>query len=112
MPLYEYECATHGAFDAVVPMGERRQSQPCPRCRGASPRVILTAAALAAMSAPLRTAHAVNEKSQNQPKSSAQLKHGASCSCCSGRRLNRRNTDTSVEGVRGFPGKRPWMISH
>lgn len=104
MPLYEYECASHGPFDATVPMIDCRQAQPCPRCQGVSPRVILTAAALAAMPAPLRSAHRVNETSQHQPKTSAQFKHGAGCGCC------KVTSDANVN--RGFPARRPWMISH
>jgi putative FmdB family regulatory protein len=112
MPLYDYECAAHGVFDAIVPMSAYRQPQPCPRCRGASPRVFLTAAALARMPAPLRKAHAVNDASRHSPKSSAQLKHGASCQCCSGSRIKTGNAASGPRGERGFPGTRPWMISH
>jgi len=75
-----------------------------------SPRVVLTAVALAAMPTPLRKAHAINDGSRSSPKTSAQLKHGADCRCCSGARITGKAE--SSQGTRGFPEKRPWMISH
>ena len=110
MPLYEYECSTHGTFESSASLADYREPSACPRCGAASPRVVLTAVALAAMPALVRKAHAINDVSRSAPKSSAQLKHGTGCRCCSGTRLTGKTA--SSQGARGFPDRRPWMISH
>jgi hypothetical protein len=77
--------------------------------RHARPRVLATAPAFAGMPADIRQAHAVNERSANEPRSSA--KHGVGCSCCSGGG-KKSSAVVRVDGSNAFPNKRPWMISH
>jgi putative FmdB family regulatory protein len=110
MPVYDYECATHGAFEALRPMSESAAPQPCPQCAQSSARVILSFAQLAVLSAAARHAHGLNETSAQQPKTSAQLRHGAACGCCGG--AKRRNAAAEGPAMRSFDGRRPWMISH
>ena len=38
MPLYDYECATHGLFEAHRRMSKSSDPAPCPRCERPSPR--------------------------------------------------------------------------
>jgi len=38
MALYNYECPTHGRFEAWRPMAEYDQPEPCPHCGELSPR--------------------------------------------------------------------------
>jgi putative FmdB family regulatory protein len=111
MPTYEYECARHGAFEALRSMSEARAPQSCPDCGVLAPRVVLTAAAFAAMPAANRKAHAVNERSAHEPKTSASLRHKPGCGCCSPR-IGKSNSLTLPDGTKAFPSKRPWMISH
>lgn len=111
MPIYEYECCKHGAFESFRPMAESQMAQPCPSCGTASPRVVLSAVAFSAVSSVSRKAHAVNETARHEPKSSKQL-HGSGCSCCSGGKRNSNKTLRGRGGERSFPQSRPWMISH
>jgi putative FmdB family regulatory protein len=102
MPLYEYECSDHGVFEQLASMAERQAAQPCPCCERPASRVIATATAVAAMPAAARKAHALNERSRHQPRSSAQLRHGKGCSCCAPKPLIRPSVAP----------RRPWMIGH
>jgi putative FmdB family regulatory protein len=110
MPVYDYECTTHGAFEALRPMSESAAAQPCPHCGASSVRVILSFAQLAVLSTAARHAHGLNESSAHQPKTSAQLRHGPACGCCGG--AKQRPAATAGRPMRGFAGQRPWMISH
>lgn len=111
MPVYEYECPAHGPFEAVRSISEWRDPQACPNCGRAAPRAILTSVALATMPSALRKAHMINERSAHAPKSSAEHRHGASCGCCKPKG-GKRNTVSTPNGGKMFPGRRPWMISH
>ena len=112
MPVYEYECFVHGQFELSRPLSQCREEQPCPQCGAASRRVLATPPGLARMPQPYHKAHAINDASRHAPKTSADLKkHGPDCHCCKSRSSDRlaRNGDSEA---RGFPSRRPWMISH
>jgi putative FmdB family regulatory protein len=105
MPLYEYECARHGAFEQMRPVSESALEQKCPECGAVAPRAIFSAARVSSMVPALRAAHATNERSAHEPKTSKQHRHGPGCGCSgAGRKAG--------NGSRMFPGRRPWMISH
>jgi putative FmdB family regulatory protein len=108
MPIYEYECSECGGFTAMRPMVQCREPAACPACGAQSPRVLLTAPAFAAMPAAARRAHAVNERSANEPRSAS--KHGAGCSCCGGGKQT--SAVVGANGAKAFANRRPWMISH
>lgn len=104
MPVYEYACTGCGsAFDALVPLARRQEPAPCPDCGHDSDRVFMTAPALSALTASARQAHATNERSRHEPRSTA--RHGMSCMCCK----PKAKADASPKA---FPNARPWMISH
>jgi hypothetical protein len=89
----------------------------CPGCGEEAPRAFLTAPYLAAMTADRRHAHATNERSASSPRAFSALKrtHGSGCGCCSGKSLrydNGAGGDKSGSNTKGFPARRPWMISH
>jgi len=111
MPLYEYACSQCGGFSATNPLSKYREPKPCPGCGGLAPRALLSAPALATMPAANRIAHATNERSAHQPRTSADVghRHGAGCSCCS---TGKSSAVKSADGSKSFPAKRPWMISH
>ena len=110
MPVYEYACATHGAFDALRPMAEFAQPCPCPTCGVASARVLLTPPRLGGRDRATIRAHGVNEQAADSPKRLSQ--HGPGCSCCSGSAKKNRATLQRPDGSKSFPSARPWMISH
>jgi putative FmdB family regulatory protein len=112
MPIYEYECSTHGSFETLRPMSESSLPKECPRCHRMAARVILTAAALACMPASARQAHATNERSANQPKSTRDSRHGRGCGCCGGKSPRIGGAESAPKAAKAFPSKRPWMISH
>lgn len=109
MPVYEYECAHCGPFEALAPMSAFADPCNCPDCATPAPRVLLTAPGLAIMSTSTRTAHATNERAADTPKRSG---HGPGCSCCSGATKKPSKTLHRPDGSKSFPTKRPWMISH
>jgi putative FmdB family regulatory protein len=111
MPTYEYECSRHGVFEAVHSMRESGVPQSCPDCGALAARVVITAAAVAGMPRAQRDAHAVNERSAHEPKTSASLRHKPGCSCCLPN-AKRSVVVKSRDGSKAFPTKRPWMISH
>jgi putative FmdB family regulatory protein len=110
MPLYEYECMTHGVFHALRPMAEYQSPQACPCCGEQATRVVATAINLSHVTATNRKAHERNERSAHAPASSRDKKHGAGCSCCSDARQPGK-TVTAADGAKTFPSQRPWMIS-
>jgi hypothetical protein len=72
---------------------------------------------LALLSSSTRNAMDTNERARHEPRSSkdqgsySRLKHPAGCGCCS-TSGKRSATVTAANGAKGFPSKRPWMISH
>jgi putative FmdB family regulatory protein len=117
MPVYDYLCARCGPFTDMRPMAESDLQHECPRCGKDAPRAFLTAPYFAAMSAERRLAHATNERSASSPQALSDMKraHGNGCGCCSGKSLRRDKSargDAGRAGVKGFPTRRPWMLSH
>jgi putative FmdB family regulatory protein len=106
MPEYDYLCEQCGPFSEVRPMAAYADPQPCPGCGEAAPRALLTMPALGMMDAGRRVAHATNERSAHAPAVSS--RHPAGCGCCSGK----SPAGAAAGTAKGFPGKRPWMISH
>ncbi len=116
MPVYDYMCDRCGPFTDMRPMAECELPHACPRCGEDAPRAFLSVPYLAAMSSERRLAYATNERSAASPMTLSGLKkHGGSCSCCSGlspRGKKKAPVNTEQPAAKGFPGKRPWMISH
>ncbi len=114
MPIYEYQCDHCGPFEARVPMADYARPADCPDCAAPARRVLLTPPRIAGMTAATRRAHEINERSADSPRRGAparpahahahphrQVSQAGPGSCTTGRR-----------GAKGFPGRRPWMISH
>jgi putative FmdB family regulatory protein len=108
MPVYDYACARCGSFTALRPMAVYREPCACPTCGAEAPRVLLTAPALLGMDGAARQAHAVNERSAHEPRRAHA--HGPGCGCGSGSKPS--GAAVAPTGVKSFPGRRPWMISH
>jgi putative FmdB family regulatory protein len=116
MPTYDYACARCGGFDALRSLGKRNEPMACPGCAALSPRVFASAPRLALLDGGTRSAIETNERARHEPMSSREhhvrLRHPAGCGCCSSSSTKRGATLTAANGNKGFPGKRPWMISH
>jgi putative FmdB family regulatory protein len=116
MPTYDYECAPCGAFDALRSLADRDRPANCPVCGASSPRVLVAAPRLAALTEPMRRALGINERASHAPRSSRdiepyqRLRHPSGCGCC--KPGGRGATVTASNGAKAFPSKRPWMISH
>jgi putative FmdB family regulatory protein len=116
MPTYDYACSPCGGFDALRSVADRDLPAHCPRCGAASPRVLVAAPRLAALSDTARLAFATNERAAHAPRRSGdsepyrRLRHPAGCGCC--KPGVRSATVTAANGAKAFPTKRPWMISH
>ncbi|MEM9144864.1 MAG: zinc ribbon domain-containing protein [Pseudomonadota bacterium] len=106
MPVYEYICETHGAFEAIQPMTAYADPCPCPVCGTASARVLLSMPRLGVLDSRVRHAHETNERAAHEPKSTRT--HGFE----SGGRIRRGKTRVAANGTKSTPGSRPWMISH
>ena len=110
MPEYDYLCEQCGPFSAIRPMASYADPQPCPGCGSAAPRALLTVPALGMRNSGRRVAHSTNERSAHAPALSSRLEaHPRGCSCCS---AGPKREKAAAEAAKGFPDKRPWMISH
>jgi putative FmdB family regulatory protein len=116
MPVYDYLCTRCGPFTEMRPMAESDRPHECPECGKDAPRAFLTAPYFSTMSSERRLAHATNERSASAPQTLSGLKaHGGGCSCCSEKSLRYdkgARTGSNRGAAKGFPTKRPWMISH
>ncbi|MHB1304896.1 MAG: FmdB family zinc ribbon protein [Acidiphilium sp.] len=105
MPVYEYECARCGAFEASAPLAAYDQPRSCPGCGAPAPRGIASPL-LAIMNGSRRAAFATNEKSANAPETSRRSgRHPSGCGCC-------KPVVPGGAAKKSFPGTRPWMIGH
>lgn len=104
MPLYNYLCAAHGAFDDWRPMREAASPAPCPECGALGDRAV-SLPSLSLMNGGTRKAHSINERSADQPKIETRTPaaNGAGGHGCGGH--------THGHGHR-HSSSRPWMIGH
>ncbi|MCR9213729.1 MAG: zinc ribbon domain-containing protein [Proteobacteria bacterium] len=109
MAIYSYYCKDCGPFEDMAPISDYDKPGSCPSCSASSERMISTPR-LSVMEAGKRHAHATNERSSHEPKTSS---HGPGCGCCGGgsKKIN-SSTLYRPDGSKSFPSKRPWMISH
>jgi putative FmdB family regulatory protein len=98
VPIYEYECAKHGMFEASNSVQLCKQDMPCPDC-SKSARRVLSAPHLALMDPATRTAHDRNHKSRHEPHV-----HGPNCGHHHGAPKKRAKTQVSKG--------RPWVLEH
>ena len=111
MPFYDYDCARCGPFTAFRPMAEYEAPVACPDCSEAAPRILLQAPLLGGMDQPRLAAHATNERSAHEPRrSTSSHGHAPGCGCCSGGKGGAAGK--APKRRKGFPDRRPWMISH
>ncbi len=66
MPLYDFECRRHGPFREWAAMSHSDRPAPCPDCGKPAPRLV--ASPRLGIDSTVRKAHAINEKSANEPR--------------------------------------------
>ena len=98
MPLYEYECKRHGAFELWRKMSESRSDARCPDCGRTAPR-ILSLASVAQVGVNERKARDRNERSRHEPRVATKT---------SGEARSRERPRL----VSGSSCGRPWAIGH
>ena len=114
MPIYSYECPSHGIFDAWRKMSRASLSARCPNCRQPARRGISTPA-LNTLSGSTRQAQYRNEKSADSPDVVQVVgSEGAHGHHHGGHphhsHSGRKGTVGRLGG--GSLSRRPWMIGH
>lgn len=94
MPIYEYECESHGSFELQLPMRDAGRDASCPDC-GASSRRQLSVPNVAQLSSGNRKAHSINERARFEP-----------------RVVTRESRPTTGEPKLHSGHGRPWSIGH
>lgn len=113
MPTYDYACSQCGTFEVMRSIAQREAAALCPGCGAMCQRVLISAPMLSVMSPQKRHAITTNERASHEPRNSRSCEpraHPSGCSCCSGKAS--KATVVAPDGSKGFPSKRPWMISH
>jgi putative FmdB family regulatory protein len=100
MPLYEYECDSHGVFEAIRSLRDAALPEACPDC-GVGARRILSAPRLAQMEASQVVARDRNERSQHEPR----IAKGSPS-----RQPMTRNGERPA--LQRSPSPRPWVLEH
>ncbi len=118
MPVYEYACADHGAFQDLRPFAQSDAPADCPTCRAVCAR-IPSLPRLALVSAGTAKAHARNERSRHEPlkhrgrldehpvfKGKAGRGHTCTAACTHG------SAAPAAPTFQSYAGPRPWVIEH
>lgn len=117
MPFYDYDCPGCGGFSLLRPLADRNQPARCPACQMPARRA-MTAPNLSLLAAPVRSAHARNEKSRHEPGIQTRHRCGGGCGCGSPKTAKpdarKRKVNLGQAGVFEAPSrrKRPWMLGH
>jgi putative FmdB family regulatory protein len=97
MPIYEYECQTHGLFEKMRPMQRSSEGADCPSCRSLAPRV-LSPTRTNVVPRAVSVAHGRNEKSRHAPE------------VCTHTHAVRAPAQPGQ--LQAYRGKRPWVMEH
>lgn len=107
MPIYEFNCQTHGEFSYQTEIAKRNDDHFCPTCGSLAERVI-SAPSLALMSSNNRQAWARNEKSAHEPQHKKKHVCSSSCNHSHSNTTNSNNSNFMQSPTKG----RPWMLGH
>lgn len=106
MPLYEYECEEHGAFDAFRPIAEVNAPIDCPSCGRLAARVF-TVPRTRTLAAHTRIGMERNEKSRHEPHVC-----GAGCSHGHAKPKAAASGAGASPKLEAYTGPRPWVVEH
>ena len=107
MPLYTYHCEACGDFILSRVIAQRDEPSPCPDC-GQGARRELAMPNLRAISPARLKAHAINERSQHEPKFSGH-RCSSGCGCGPSRP---KSSKPAPRFLTGRGNSRPWMLGH
>ena len=110
MPIYSYQCETHGEFVQLKTVSSRNEATYCPDCNELANRDI-TAPNLSVMTDSNRSAWQLNEKSMHEPK---RISREHTCSHGHNHNQHGHNKDTTASvPLKAAPkNTRPWMLGH
>lgn len=112
MPIYEFECRSHGVFELERPVSQAKGAGTCPECGVASAR-ILSVPRLAALAKDTRVALDRNARSQHEPRVICrEASHHDSASAARGHAPAQRSLAAGAGRARAYTGARPWVIEH
>jgi putative FmdB family regulatory protein len=97
MPIYEYECQTHGLFEQERPMQRSSEGAECPSCHALARRV-LSATRTNVVPRAVSIAHGRNEKSRHSPE------------VCN--HAHPVRAPAQPARLQAYRGKRPWVMEH
>ena len=101
MPLYEYRCRKHGAFDVFRPVSQASERMGCPSCGEDAARVF-SVPHTRALAAGTRVGMERNEKSRHEP-------HVCGSGCGHG---HARKPRAAPGKLHNYTGPRPWVVEH
>lgn len=105
MPIYEYECRTHGVFELLKSVSEAYEAGACPRCAAPGQRLI-SVPTLSAMARSEVIARDRNERASHEPRlasSPGRCNHSGPCN---------HGRKAQPGKLKAYQGKRPWVIEH
>jgi putative FmdB family regulatory protein len=105
VPIYEYECRTHGVFELLKSVSQAYEAGLCPLCDTPGRRLI-SIPTLAAMARSEVIARDRNERSSHEPRLSStpgSCNHAGPCN---------HGRKPPPGKLKAYHGKRPWVIEH
>jgi len=111
MPMYEYECDDHGAFEVLKSLSEYAEPTQCPDC-GLEATRLLSAPRLSGLARPDMIAHARNERSRHEPRHAKTVHDRAHPHHAHAEAANARRGGPAQPVLKSYTGARPWVIEH
>lgn len=96
MPLYEYQCAQHGVFEAMGDMTRSSEPSRCPDCEASAPR-ILSSVRGAQLERSQVVARDRNERAAHEPRIASSA---------------RKAPTGERPPIQRSHGQRPWVLEH
>jgi putative FmdB family regulatory protein len=104
MPIYDYECRDHGAFEMHRPMSRSGDPAACPDCGREATRIV-TAPSLRTLGAVTRSSMERNEKSRHSP-------HVCTSGCHHRAPAATKQSGGDKPKLVSYRGPRPWVVEH
>jgi putative FmdB family regulatory protein len=110
MPMYEYECVSHGVFEGMRALCDAALPERCPSC-GLNAARILSAPCLAQVAGSERIARDRNERSRHEPRLVRGPDPYPNAKANRASQAKQREEGTRP-ALRASHGSRPWALEH